>query len=313
MVRCGNCHLTFWISDDESEDDSEEYDSDASEVTIERQEIRFVDIATRPSTVKSETHPKFMLQDVQAKWAKPMSEVPTGPRLGQDHLLAHSVVDDDLEAFVQICKLYDALPEPLDLCTGNILHTIFAHDRADILDEYIRRSGDGIDIEGVSKATERQGEGEVPVATNDASKTYLGLSVHGKKRKDLASKNDPNAVDQDQPVVQPLLWRAAAVRATKIMEYLASDRPFAAYKLYATTHSDSRAIWFKRLLGGKESSTESVLERKLPAWMGWTINSLGESPLAATIAANNLGAIKLVARLQPTLFAQALQTKYAQS
>ena len=310
--RC-HCHLFLPISD-ESDVDSDVYDSDASDVTIERQEIRFIDIATRPSAVKSDTHPKTMLQDVQAKWMMPAPEGSTsGPRFGQDNLLAHCVVAGDLEAFVQICKLYDALPEPLDLRSNSTLQIIIAHDQADILEEYIRRSGDGIDIEGARKATEGQDEGEIPVATNDASKSYLGLNVHGKKRKDLANKNDPNALNQEQSPVVPLLWRAAAVEATKVIEYLASDRPFAAYKLYAATHSDQEAIWLKRFLTGQEKSTEGSVEKKLSAWLGWTINSLGESPLTAAIAANNLEVIKLLARLQPTLFAQTLHTKFARS
>ncbi len=87
----------------------------------------------------------------------------------------------------------------------------------------------------------------------------------------------------------------------------------AAYKLYAATHSDQEAIWFKRFLGGQEKSTEGALEKKLSAWLGWTINSLGESPLTAAIAANDLEVIKLLARLQPTLCAQALHTKFVQS
>ncbi len=310
LVCCNRCHLILSITD-ESDVDSDAYDSDASEVTIERQEIRFTDIATRPSAVKSDTHPKTMLQDVQAKWMRPAPEGSTaGLRVGQDNLLTYSVVAGDLEAFVQICKLYDTLPEPLDLRSNNTMQIILAHDQVDILDEYIRRSGDGIDIEGARKASESQDGGEIPVATNDASKSYLGLNVHGKKRKDLASQNDPNAVSHEQSPVVPLLWRAATVGATKVIEYLASDKPFAAYKLYAATHSDQEAIWLKRFLSGQEKSTEGALEKKLSAWLGWTVSSLGESPLTAAIAANNLEVIKLLARLQPTLFAQALHTKF---
>ncbi|KAG7089910.1 hypothetical protein E1B28_011543 [Marasmius oreades] len=55
------------------------------------------------------------------------------------------------------------------------------------------------------------------------------LNVYGKKRKDLARKNDPNA-NQEEPLVKlPLVWRAAVVGASHIVDYLKSDRPLEAY------------------------------------------------------------------------------------
>ncbi len=72
------------------------------------------------------------------------------------------MVAGDLEAFVQICKLYDMLPEPLDLRSDNTMQIILAHDQVDILDEYIRRSGDGIDIEGRDESDRKPGQRRDP-------------------------------------------------------------------------------------------------------------------------------------------------------
>ena len=233
-----------------------------------------------------------------------------GNQIGSATPLAKAVADHDVEAFVQIANLHQSLAQPLELEKG-ILHVIISHDQPDILDEYIRRTGAGVNIEGARKqAGMKEGEGELPVITNDENKLYLGLNVNGKKRMDLARKNDPNATNNDEVKVLPLVWLAASSGAKDIVSYLASDRPFAAYKFYATTHSDPKAIWFRRLLGKKDAKkTENDLESRLPAWLGWCINSLGESPLAAAIIGNKVEILKLVAKLEPALVAQALQTK----
>ena len=237
-------------------------------------------------------------------------------RVGSDVIgsatpLVKAIVDHDLEAFVQIANLYQFLAQPLELEDEGTLAVIIIHDQPDILDEYIRRTGSGVNIEGARKqAGMKEGEGELPVITNDDNKLYLGLNVHGKKRMDLARKNDPNAMNNVEVKVLPLVWRAASSGAKDIVSYLATDRPFTAYKFYATTHSDPKAIWFRRLLGKKDAKkSENDLETRLPAWLGWCINSLGESPLAAAIIGDKIEIVKLIAKLEPGLVAQALQTK----
>jgi len=290
--------------DDDSDNDS--CASDDSDQTIERPEFKFIDIASRPSAVQSNIHPKTMLQLVPVTVRNP-----TNVGSGSSIPLVKAIADHDLEAFVQIANLYQSLPQPLELEEGT-LGAIMTHDQPDILDEYIRRTGSGVNIEGARKqAGMKEGEGELPVITNDENKLYLGLNVHGKKRMDLARKNDPNAMNNAEVEVLPLVWRAASLGAKDIINYLATDRPFTAYKFYATTHSDPKAIWFRRLLGKKDAKkTENDLEAQLPAWLGWCINSLGESPLAAAIIGNKVEIVKLIAKLEPALVAQALQTKY---
>jgi hypothetical protein len=290
--------------DDDSDNDS--CVSDDSDQTIERPEFKFIDIASRPSAVQSNVHPKTMLQLVPVT-----ARIPTLVGTGSATPLVKAIGDHDLEAFVQIANLYQTLAQPLELEDEGTLAAIMMHDQPDILDEYIRRTGSGVNIEGARKqAGMKEGEGELPVITNDDNKLYLGLNVHGKKRMDLARKNDPNAMNNAEVKVLPLVWRAASLGAKDIVNYLATDRPFTAYKFYATTHSDPKAIWFRRLLGNKDAKkTENDLETRLPVWLGWCINSLGESPLAAAIIGNKIEIVKLMAKLEPGLVAQALQTK----
>ncbi|KAG6805466.1 hypothetical protein H0H92_015279, partial [Tricholoma furcatifolium] len=85
-----------------------------------------------------------------------------------------------------------------------------------MLDYYIRQTGQGVEI--------ALDQSEAPSAlTNDSNKIYLGLNVHGKKRSDLAKKNDPNAT-QDRVSALPLVWIAAESGAKSVVEYLAGPR-----------------------------------------------------------------------------------------
>ncbi|KAF9475283.1 ankyrin [Pholiota conissans] len=293
--------ISFKLDDvklDEDSDDDDGYDSEGSDETIEKQEIKFIDIATRPSAVKSEIHPKQILD----------TTTPTLKSYGNANPLTKSVLDKDLEAFVHIANLYQsALPQAVELDSTGVLDLILQEDQADILDEYIRRTGDGIDIDVAKKVGDVPAESELPIATNDVNKIYLGLNVHGKKRTDLAKKNDPNATGYDDRVVYPLVWRAASSKAKDILTYLNSNRPLSAYKFYAVTHSDPKALWLRRVQNDKNAG--NILEKKLSTWLGWLIRPLGDSPLTAAVIADDLDTIKLLSKLQPALIAEALQTK----
>jgi hypothetical protein len=226
-----------------------------------------------------------------------------GPEVDEATPIVWAIVQHDLEAFVHIANLFQSLTQPVPLIDPSLLHDILQHDQAEILDEYIRRTGDGISIPAVQKSSETE---PAPVATNDENRLYLGLSVHGKKRIDLARKNDPNAAGDGDTMDPPLLWRAIRKKASAVITYLASERPLAAYRHYASTNSDSKAIWFKRL--GIDKGGE--LEKWLPSWLGWTSNGLGESPLSAAILSDDLNLIQLVAKLDPKLMTQCLQLEY---
>jgi len=293
-----DCH------DLDSDSDNEEYDSDDSNATVEQKEIKFVDIATRSSAVQSQIHPKVMLQDVPVSWRATDSLTAR-----QATLLSKAVMDHDLDAFKHIGDLYNALPQPLEI-GKDIFNVILDHDQPDILDEYIRRTGAGINVAQVNK----EGEGSaIPAIVNDQNKIYLGLNVHGKKRMDLAKKNDPDAaVTNTSQEEIPLVWDAIRKKSAGILKYLSTNQPPAAYKYYSISNSSAKAIWLRRLLSANQSlpSTAVDPEQKISEWLGWTINSLGESPLFAGILSHDLNTIKLLAKLKPALFAESLQTKY---
>ena len=97
-----------------------------------------------------------------------------------------------------------------------------------------------------------------------------------------------------------------------IASYLATSRPFTASKFYATTLPGPKAILFRRLLGKKDAKkAKNDLKPRLQAWLGWCINSLDESPLAAAIIGSRVEIVKLMARLERDLVAQVLQTRRA--
>jgi hypothetical protein len=160
-----------------------------------------------------------------------------------------------------------------------------------VLDEYIRRTGGGVDI---SAAHAESVDNQVVITK---SKTYLGLNVHGKKRKDLAK--DPRTTTTETSSI-PLLWQAAQMDATGIISYLAGDRPLAAYRSYSFSNSDDRADFLRHCQN---------LETILPTWLGWTISSLNESPLTGAVAGGGLKSVELLASKDPRLMASAFHDK----
>jgi hypothetical protein len=219
-----------------------------------------------------------------------------GERTGRASLLLKTVIDHDLEAFVHIANLYQTLPGAFERARRPVMDTILEEDQPEILDEYIRRTGSGIDMKSNRK---QSGDAEVTIAVNDKNKIYLGLNVHGKKRADLARANDPGAIRQE-PFKIPVLWKAAKAKAKAVVEYLAGDRPSTAYRFYASTQSDERAIWLRRA---------TDLDKLLPKWLGWTINNSGDSPLLAAIMANDLDVIKLLFQKAPQMMAATVHQK----
>ncbi len=282
------------------DDDTETTDSDDSDITIDQEQVRFVDIATRSSQVRSRIHPTILL-NTPMPYCKPRRDADTDDLTGQETVLKLAVIRSDLDSFVHIANLYETLPQSIEL--PDLMDLILEHDQAQILNEYIRRTGNGIDIAGAQESTKI---GPTPIAINDENKIYLGLNVHGKKRVDLAKKNDPNATGHDSPPSGPLLWRAIMAKAAAIVSYLGSEGPLAAYRHYASVHSDSKAIWFKRL--GTDKGGE--LEKWLPSWLGWSLGGIGESPLSTAITSGDLEMVQLVAKLNPKLFSQSMQTEY---
>ncbi|TFK33687.1 hypothetical protein BDQ12DRAFT_766148 [Crucibulum laeve] len=279
--------------DDDSNDGSD--CSDDSDDTIEQREVKFVDIVARSSVVQCDVPPQKMLDDLTfSMWQASKDENGRGFTINNT-LIERAVRDHDLEAFVHIANLYQSLPHPLPL-KPTLLQSIVSEDQPDILDEFIRRTGEGIDI----KSTQNEEDEEASAVVNDENRIYLGLNVHGKKRTDLARKNDPNAVGTPQ-VVTPLLWSAISGGAKATVEYLNSERPLAAYRFFASTaRTSERTERIRRTMD---------LQKVIPEWLGWTITPIGDSPLFAAIVGNDLDILKLLFKQKPSIMAQAVKEK----
>ncbi|KAK7469254.1 hypothetical protein VKT23_003740 [Stygiomarasmius scandens] len=284
----------FKISDISlDEDDNNSVNSDESDDTVEgKPQINFVDVSRRPSAVKCSIPPTKMLNDLPITW---------NDKEGSEHrdtLLQKAVRLGDLEAFVNIADIYKLADPPIKL-DDNVLPFILEHDQAEMLDEFLRRTGKGVSVK-VTSADEAK-EPSTAHAVTDSTKLYLGLNVHGKKRKDLAAKNDPNAdgsnIDEN---IRPLLWMAIEAGATNVVDYLATSRSYEAYKHYAMCNSDELAISLRR---------RTNLEKVLPLWLGWTTNAIGESPLSSAIKSNKLQILKKLYAKEPKLMASAMKDR----
>lgn len=264
-------YLTHVAGDDTDDDESdvESVASDASEERKAREIGSFTDLSTRTSAVKS-TAPASMLLDyaVSGHLSRDSSKL-----FRNVSVLGMAARDGDLEAFVNICELMKLLPKP-KLPSKAVINDILEGDCPEVLDEYIRRTGLGIEIRQEEDDDEHEELSDTTVRKQ--SKTYLGLSVHGKKRKDLAMHGDAHAnVDNAQEDI-PLLWLAIRYKSKKIIEYLSGSKPFDGYRYYASTASDEHAIALRK----------SSLDKMLPTLLGITPNSRNETALTAVLTSH---------------------------
>jgi len=93
---------------------------------------------------------------------------------------------------------------------ASVLDFILKRDSSAILEEYIRHTGEGLALPEEKSSSD---VGNVETDYDVDFKLYMGLNVHGKKRKDLAKKSDPNAPQTVDAKVIPLLWRAATTQS----------------------------------------------------------------------------------------------------
>ncbi|KAJ7062801.1 ankyrin repeat protein [Mycena amicta] len=258
--------------DSDNESDGSDYDSDG---TVEQDAIDFVDIAKRPSSVQCNASPKDLLQAGN----------------GNVDPFTMAIMKDDYELFINTFRLYKHSPIHAQLPT-TLLSSIISYDRPEMLDEFIRRTGLGIKIEAAKVAGE-----ELPPVMNDKNKVYLGLNVHGKKRLDLAKRNDPDAANVAETFEAPLVWRAISSGSMKVLDYLLSGRPLEAYQYYAATTNSDTSRLLKRT---------PDLEKVLPELLGLTITPLGESPLTAALVSKKLETAKYLFEKVPKLMSSAI-------
>ncbi|PFH47159.1 hypothetical protein AMATHDRAFT_7033 [Amanita thiersii Skay4041] len=260
--------------------------SNESKVTVDSvNEKFFVDIAKCPSAVQCNAKPEDFFFSSSYSLHKITNKAP-------DTVMSKAIKQDDLEIFVKLLDMGTriSLPVPFGY---RILNDLIAYDRHEMLDAFIRNTGQGLDPNVVKS------EGKVRVPIHDENKLYLGLNVHGKKQIDLARKNYSNFLFE--PPIFPLLWKALGQGAVKIVDYLAGDRPCAAYRSYSMSHNNELAEMLRGI---------NNLKERLPLWLGWSINSLGESPLTATVLHGKVDAIKVLFVKRKQLMMEALHKRY---
>lgn len=272
----------------------DEDDSDEDYEEEPQREMNFIDIANRPSVLHTQVPPHHMLENFRFSW--PSKD---GQTLEAGTLLQRAIVEDDFEAFVKISDLYKTLPEIPSIHQDNVLSWVLQNDRPEMLDELIRRAGAGIIVPQPAEDAKENNEGQ-PDASTSVRRLYLGLTVNGKKRKDLAIKNDPNAVPS-QGEEKPLVLRAAMLGAHEVLKYLHGSRPLSAYRYFTSTNSkDPRAKYLR------DTPNLPVV---LPSLLGWEFTVLNESPLTAAIASNRFETVQMLYELSPNTMEPALHTK----
>ena len=196
--------------------------------------------------------------------------------------LEEAVYDDDFETFIQIVEFCAQLPKPVAILELTSDDMFLRKDRAKLFDEYIRRTGQGINVPQKTEGTE-----DAP--QRPKGKEYWGLNVHGKKRRDLAARGDPN-VGYNNALWTPLVWRAAKCGALGVLEYLNTDRPLAAYQYYYSANP-------------KEAKKVdlSALESSISELLGWCSNPSNETALNAALHSGKLDSFKKLLELNPTL------------
>ena len=212
--------------------------------------------------------------------------------VSQVNPLEIAIYDDDFEAFIQIAEVNSKLPKPVALTDLASEDAFLQKDRVKLLDEYIRRTGQGIEV------PEKKNEGTEDTPQHPKGKEYWGLNVHGKKRRDLASRGDPNSRYNATSKI-PLVWSAAKHGALGVLEYLSSDRPIAAYQYYFSANA-------------KESKKAdlSALESSISELLGWCSNPSNETALNAALQNRKSDAFRKLLELKPTLLKPYLHKKY---
>ncbi len=259
------------------------------------QDVQFADLANHHSVLHTDVPPsRFFLTINSARLSRDGTK-----RINPANVLSQAVQDSDQEAFVHILDLMRVLPDPLEP-EPYLLTTIIDVDSPEILDEFIRRTGAGIVVD--PKAISRETEG----AARHEFSVYLGLNVHGKKRKDLAVQlNRDHTIHSNNERVLPLLWQAACYGSRKIMKYLCLDSPLTAFKYYAMSGSGEEAKNL-RLLKDLDSYVKSYL--------GAQANPFNETAMTAVMFASKkdvaLSSAKELLSLHPAQAQTFLHARY---
>ena len=278
---------TSIAADSDEEECSSEGTDDGSEDDSEKVEPVFIDLDRQDMQVRYDVGPEKLLKDITAYL--PTTEDGEAVYLTP---LEEAIYNDDFEAFVQIAELAAKLPNPIALTELGSEDRILSKNRVKLLDEYIRRTGQGIDV------PQKKPDGTEDAPERPKGKEYWGLNVHGKKRRDLAAKGDPNACYNSGSRF-PLVWRAAMFGALDVLEYLNTDRPLAAYQYYFS-------------MNPKEAKKVDLpaLGNSISELLGWRANPSNETALNAALQRGKLDSFKKLLDLNPTLLKPYLQKRY---
>lgn len=269
-------------------DDDIVYDDDITysydTVNDRQSEPKFIEIAKK-ITLRTDTHPSILFNTS-------ISYIHDG-KVADATLLAKTVQENNFEAFRHLLDIELSINTTPYTQKGALFKSILKADNPKFLDELIRRTGIGIDVENIRKTCDN----DHPVALNDKNRLYLGLNIHGKKRADLALKGDPNA-SSDSNI--PIVWDAVASGAKSIIEYLTSEKPLTAYKYHGINGDGDRAEWLRH---------SRNLETSLNEWLGWGINPVGESPLTMAVLQNQKDVLPVLFTKAGKLMDSVLHTK----
>lgn len=280
-------------------DDSEEYDSDMSVDDYDEpiSKPQLVDLAHRLSIVKTSVGPERLF----TSYARILPDEKSA-RLGTPLTLA--LEDADVQVFEQILALGDMCDPPITI-GPHYMANVIKSDVPALIDVVIRRFGFGLPPQLDEDENDNENEsagGEETPKKKKSSKTYLGLNVHGQKRKDLASKGDPDAPRQTVEAHIPLIWQAAQLNAPKILTWLASVAPLEAYRAYMESSKDEVSFSMKRIPN---------FEQKFPSLIGSVITDVGEHAVLAQLAGGSpkLETLRLLFSLYPNLKAAFVHNK----
>ncbi|KAG8916541.1 hypothetical protein FRC00_014710 [Tulasnella sp. 408] len=291
------------ITFNDSCDDDSDADSCASDET-ERRPVGYTNLAKRFHTVSVKVKPNRLLS-YDGKWATELTSGPDASARTADPITL-AILENDIEAFHQIADMMEGLEEPMAVPVA-LLHTILPSDSPEMLDAFIRRTGGGLSLPEpkAQKSTDDMDPMEDHDGNDGGAKFYLGLDVDGKKRKDLARREDPNApyAYAGTSYQIPIAWYAASRQATAILEYLNSPRAIEAYKYYAETEKTMLATRLAEVLTSTDDFHEMV---------GFSISRFAETPVLATIWGpakpdKILPTLKKLMELQPRLTADGVR------
>ncbi|EPS41484.1 hypothetical protein H072_4612 [Dactylellina haptotyla CBS 200.50] len=137
------------------------------------------------------------------------------------------------------------------------------YERIDILEYLLQHHGIGALLaEKKDIKDNEEEEEEMP----DKPKYYLGLSIHGKKRKDWAKAANPNETNNNtNSDRQPMALFAAHFGSHKVFEWLQTDAPEAALREYQKKLEAQKNAEENRYLKNLQKADKVTIKR----WMGY--------------------------------------------